>query len=123
ISAISGDLDWIVMKAIEKDRNRRYETANGFAKDIERHLTNEPVQARPPSRAYQFQKLVRRNKLAVAATAAVTTALVIGLGAATWMFFKERAARQRAELAETAQSQLRLRAEANEQKAEREAAK
>ncbi len=118
VGLIRGDLDWIVMKAIEKDRNRRYETATGLAKDIERHLNNEPVRARPPSRAYQFQKLVRRNQLAVAATAAVMAALMIGLGAATWMFFKERAARERAELAEGTQNQLRLKAEAEEQKAE-----
>src|SRR5215207_1166079 len=130
VGVIRGDLDWIVMKAIEKDRNRRYETANGFAKDIERHLAHEPVQARPPSRAYQLQKLVRRNKLAVAATAAVVMALVIGLGAATWMFFKERAAlanekiaRGRAETAEKIQRQLRATAEANERKAETEAAR
>ncbi len=117
VTQIRGDLDWIVMKAMEKDRNRRYETATGFAKDIERHLNNEPVQARPPSRGYQFQKLVRRNKLAVAATGAVAAALLIGLGTATWMFIKERHARKRAELAEIAQSQLTRKAEAEEQKA------
>ena len=53
------------MKCLEKDRTRRYETANGLAMDIQRHLNNEPVVARPPSAAYRFQKLVRRNKLAV----------------------------------------------------------
>ena len=61
---VRGDLDWIVMKCLEKDRTRRYETANGLAQDIERHLNNEPVVARPPSRLYRFQKVVRRNKLA-----------------------------------------------------------
>ena len=62
-----GDLDWIVMKCLEKDRTRRYETANGLATDMQRHLNNEPVVARPPSRLYRLQKLVRRNKLAFAA--------------------------------------------------------
>jgi serine/threonine protein kinase len=63
--AIEGDLDWIVMKLLEKDRTRRYETANGVAADIQRHLDNEPVVARPPSAFYQFQKILRRNQTAV----------------------------------------------------------
>ena len=69
ISLLRGDLDWIVMKALEKDRRRRYETANGLAMDIQRYLNNEPVVARPPSRIYRFQKLVRRNKVVFAAGA------------------------------------------------------
>jgi serine/threonine protein kinase len=97
---IRGDLDWIVMKCLEKDRTRRYETANGLAVDIQRHLSNEPVVARPPSNLYRFQKLVRRNKLTFAATSAVIAALVLGLGLSTWMFFKEKQARQRAVAAE-----------------------
>src|SRR5690349_21339281 len=59
----AGDLDWIVMKALEKDRTRRYDTANSLATDIRHHIDNEPVVARPPSGFYRFQKLVRRNKL------------------------------------------------------------
>jgi eukaryotic-like serine/threonine-protein kinase len=75
---IRGDLDWIVMKALEKDRARRYETANGFAADIQRHLNNEPVTASPPDNLYKFQKLVRRNKLNfVASSIVVATQLVI----------------------------------------------
>ena len=136
-SEISSDLDWIVMKCLEKDRTRRYETANGIATDINRHLQNEPIAARPPSRSYQFQKLVRRNKLAFVAAGAVVAALVLGLGISTWMFFKEKQARQRAVAAEQAQSRLRqeaeiaraaeaklrIRAEADEQQAKTEAAK
>ena len=57
-----GELDWIVMKALEKDRNRRYETANGFALDVQRYLRDEPVQACPPSAGYRFRKFLRRNK-------------------------------------------------------------
>jgi hypothetical protein len=60
-------LDWIVMKALEKDRNRRYETANGFAQDVQRYLADEPVQAYPPSASYRLRKYVRRNKRGLAA--------------------------------------------------------
>ena len=116
VHLIRGDLDWIVMKALEKDRTRRYETANGLAMDIQRYLNNEPVAARPPSNLYRFQKLVRRSKLAFAATGAVTAALIIGLGLSTWLFFKEKDARQRAVAAEQAQSKLREQAQAESAK-------
>src|SRR5229473_1946702 len=116
ISDVRGDLDWIVMKCLEKDRARRYETANGLASDLQRHLDEEPVNACPPNQIYRFQKLVRRNKLAFAAAAAVAASLLIGLGISTWMFFQERAAKQE-------QARLRLQAQAKEQKAQTEAAK
>jgi serine/threonine protein kinase/WD40 repeat protein len=74
------DLDWIVMKCLEKDRARRYGTASGLAADLKRHLNHEPVLARPPSAAYRFQKAWRRNRLVFAAGAAVAATLVIGLG-------------------------------------------
>ena len=77
IHLIRGDLDWIVMKCLEKDRTRRYETANGLAMDLHRHLNNEPVQARPPSAAYQFQKFARRNKVALLTAAAIVSALLL----------------------------------------------
>ena len=112
------------MKALEKDRRRRYETANGLAMDVQRYLNNEPVMARPPSRLYRFQKLVRRNKIVFAAGAAVAAALIIGLGTSTWLFFMERAARQRAVAAEQQQSRLRHEAElarANEAELRRQA--
>jgi TPR repeat protein len=96
VSALRGDLDWIVMKCLEKDRTRRYETANGLASDIQRHLRNEPVVARPPSAGYRLQKLAQRNKAAFAAAGAVSGALLFGLGLATWLYVKEKAARQRA---------------------------
>jgi len=70
---VRGELDWIVMKTLEKDRNRRYETANGFAADIQRYLDDEPVLACPPSARYRFSKFARRNK------AALATASVVGL--------------------------------------------
>ena len=121
--SISGDLDWIVMKALEKDRTRRYETANGLAQDIQRHLNDEPVTARPASNLYRFRKLVRRNKIAFAAASAVVAALLIGLGASTWMFFKEKQARERAVAAEQEQGRLRQLAEVQERKATAEASR
>ncbi len=69
--ALQGDLDWIVMKALEKDRTRRYETANGFAADVLRHLAYEPVLAAPPSRAYRLRKFVRKHRGAVIAASLV----------------------------------------------------
>ncbi len=114
ISSLRGDLDWIVLKALEKDRSRRYETANGLAMDIQRHLNNEPVMARPPSWRYRFQKLVRRNRVVFAAGGAVAVALVIGTGTSTWLFLREREAHQRAVAAEQQQARLRHEAELRE---------
>ena len=76
---LRGDLDWIVMKCLEKDRTRRYETVHSLARDIERHLSDEPVLARPPSIAYRLRKLVRKHHVATFATLAVLAALVVGL--------------------------------------------
>jgi serine/threonine protein kinase len=124
ISLLRGDLDWIVMKCLDKDRRRRYETANGLAMDVHRYLNNEPVIARPPSRLYRFQKLVRRNKIVFASGVAVAAALLIGLGTATWLFFMERAARREAVAAEELQYLLRQDAEqarANEAELRRQA--
>jgi serine/threonine protein kinase/tetratricopeptide (TPR) repeat protein len=78
---IRGDLDWIVMKALEKDRNRRYETANGFAIDIQRYLADEPVLACPPSTGYRLRKFVRRNKAAATMAAMFALALLIAVAA------------------------------------------
>ena len=75
---LRGDLDWIVMKALEKDRTRRYETANGFAADIKRHLAGEPVLAAPPSAAYRLRKFVARRKGTVVAVVAMTLLLIAG---------------------------------------------
>src|SRR5437867_883783 len=83
VHLLKGDLDWIVMKCLEKDRTRRYDTANGLAVDLKRHLNNEPVIARPPSTTYRIQKAIRRHKLGFAATAAVSLALVIGVTVST----------------------------------------
>ncbi len=81
---IRGELDWIVMKTLEKDRNRRYETAGGFAADVERYLNDEPVQACPPSASYRFRKFVRRNRGPAITTALIAITLVIGAALSTW---------------------------------------
>jgi eukaryotic-like serine/threonine-protein kinase len=116
IHALRGDLDWIVMKALEKDRARRYETANGLATDVQRHLNNEPVVARPPSKLYEFQKTVRRHWVGFAATAAVIAALVIGMVVSTLEAVRARRAEQE-------QTRLRQQAEASQKRSETEAAK
>jgi serine/threonine protein kinase/WD40 repeat protein len=81
---VRGELDWIVMKAQEKDRNRRYETASAFAADVQRHLNGEPVQACPASAWYRFRKFARRNRRALSAVALVMLALGGGSVASTW---------------------------------------
>src|SRR6266516_2890091 len=91
---VRGDLDGIVMKALDKDRRRRYDTANGLAHDLQRFVGNEPVVARPPSTVYRILKFAHRNKLAFGASAAVVAALIIGFGFSTWSLIKERHARQ-----------------------------
>jgi WD40 repeat protein/tetratricopeptide (TPR) repeat protein/tRNA A-37 threonylcarbamoyl transferase component Bud32 len=110
-SPLSSDLDWIVMKSLEKDRARRYATVNSLAADLRRHLNHEPVVARPPGQFYAFHKFARRNRLAFAASSVVLFALISGFGISTWRFQKEREARQRASAAEQAEAELRREAE------------
>jgi tetratricopeptide (TPR) repeat protein len=81
---VRGELDWIVMKALEKDRNRRYETASAFAADVERYLADEPVQACPPSAWYRFRKFARRNRGALAVVGLILFFLVLLAGAGLW---------------------------------------
>jgi tetratricopeptide (TPR) repeat protein len=87
---LRGELDWIVMRCLEKDRSRRYETASSLCQDVERYLVNEAVQARPASRVYRFRKFIRRNRLVVIAVTAVLTALVAGSTLATIGLVKAR---------------------------------
>lgn len=101
MAMLRGELDWIVMKCLEKDRNRRYETANGLARDIQRYLTDEPVEARPPSAAYRFSKFLRRNKGKVLAASLVLLALVGGIVGTSIGLIQARRAQERAELAES----------------------
>lgn len=81
---LKGDLDWIVMKALEKDRTRRYESATGFSSDIVRYLSNEPVVARPPSVSYRFNKFVRKYRSGVIACSLIFLALLGGIVGTTW---------------------------------------
>jgi tetratricopeptide (TPR) repeat protein len=91
---VRGELDWIVMKALEKDRNRRYETANGFAMDVQRYLADEPVQACPPSAWYRLRKFARRNKARLAAVAGAFLAVTLTAATIGWAV-RDRAARER----------------------------
>ena len=125
---VRGDLDWIVMKCLEKERGRRYETANGLAMDVQRFLASEPIVARPPSRLYGLQKLVRRNKLVFGAASAVLGALVLGLGVSTWQYVeKSKAEREQNRLrlaalqAQVNESRLRHEAESAELAARKKA--
>ena len=108
---LRGDLDRIVMKALEKDRKRRYGTADSLAADVNRYLNCEPVSARPSGRMYRLTKLVRRNKVLYASGTLVVLSLVIGLGTSTWMFFRENQARAAAERARATEVMLREKAE------------
>jgi serine/threonine protein kinase len=87
---LRGELDWIVMKALEKDRARRYETANGLARDVERHLANEAVEACPPSAGYRLRKFVRRHKGRLAAALAVPVLLLAAAVVITWQAARHR---------------------------------
>ncbi len=106
-SRLRGDLDWIVMKCLEKDRSRRYETANGLAADLKRHLDNEPVIARPPSLGYRVQKTVRRHRSAFATAGLVLFALLLGLGISVWQAVQKSRALARMTEAEQAQAHSR----------------
>src|SRR4051812_22115453 len=106
INLVRGDLDWIVLKCLEKDRARRYETANALLTDLQRHLGNEPVTARPRSKLYEFQKTVRRHKFGFAAAGAVMLTLFLGLGTTTWSLLKETKARRRADIEAAKSSQI-----------------
>ncbi len=117
VSSVQGDLDWIVMKALEKDRTRRYATSLDFAADLQRHLSNEAVQARPPSVVYKFQRTFRRNKGAFAAAAAVFLALLLGLGLTAWQAVRAKKAEQAARSAERAEKAQAARARADRDRA------
>jgi len=120
LKQIRGDLDWIVMKCLEQDRTRRYDTANGLAADIKRHLHNEPVTARPPSQLYRLQKSWRRNRLVYTATATVFVSMVIAL-VFIWMAARrEGLARVHESIQRNLAEQRRVEAEADQRIAEAE---
>jgi serine/threonine protein kinase len=104
VRQLSGDLDWIVMKALEKERSRRYESADALARDIERYLNNEPVEATPPSAFYRLSKAMRRHPAAVRWSVAAALAVVCGLGyfayTAAQALQNERATQHRKQIAD-----------------------
>ena len=91
---LRGELDWIVMKALEKDRTRRYETANDFAEDIDRYLNGDVVEARPPSAAYKLQKFAQKNRGLVATLTTIAALLVAGVGVSSWFAVKANIAKK-----------------------------
>jgi eukaryotic-like serine/threonine-protein kinase len=128
---VRGDLDWIVMKALEKDRSRRYETANGLARDIDRYLSDEPVEACPPSTGYRLRKYAHKHQRLLATAVAFALLLVMGVVVSTWQAVRARHAEvqakqsaakaqeeeQKARAAAAAEATQRQRAEENERQA------
>jgi serine/threonine protein kinase len=108
---LHGELDWIVMRALEKDRNRRYDTASAFAADVQRYLADEPVLAGPPSAWYRIHKFVRRNKSKVMAAGAMLALVLVGLGASLWQAVRATRAEQQTSkaLAEATAAQAQTR--------------
>ncbi len=104
---VRGDLDWIVMKALEKDRSRRYETASGMARDVERYLADEAVEACPPSASYRLRKFARKHRAALATASAFAAVLIVGTVVSTWLAVRatqaERIARVQRDLAVVAE--------------------
>src|SRR5438045_6380875 len=95
-----GEMDWVVMRALEKDRNRRYESASALAADVQRYLADEPVEAGPPSAMYRVRKFVRRNRRGLVAAGIVSATLVSATGVSIWQAVKAREAQRQAEVAE-----------------------
>jgi serine/threonine protein kinase len=114
---LAGDLDWIVMKALEKDRNRRYGTPGDFAADLERYLRHDAILARPPSAAYKLAKFARRNRGMVVTTGAVAAALLIGTAVAAWQAVVATRAKGEALAALTKMEEARAEAQAKEAEA------
>ena len=126
--SLRGELDWIVMKALDKERERRFETCNDFAADVQRYLNDETVLACPPSSAYRLRKLFRRNRAAFVTTAVVAVALLMGTALASWQAVVATRQRDRAMHAEAiaraeTEAKEKARAAAAKQKVEAEQAK
>jgi serine/threonine protein kinase/tetratricopeptide (TPR) repeat protein len=107
MALLRGELDWVVMKCLEKQRERRYETASGLARDVQRYLADEVVEARPPSAAYRLRKFVRRHKGQVIAASLVLLALLAGMAGTTWGLIEARRQEQFARAETAAKEQAR----------------
>ncbi len=123
--SMRGEVDWIVMKCLEKDRTRRYETANGLARDLERYLADEAVEACPPSASYRLRKFARKHRTALATVSAFAALLFLGAVVSVWQAFRARqteriarVARDRALVAELVADVSRSEAEAKRREAE-----
>ncbi len=116
--SLSGDLDWIVMKALDKERSRRYETANGLARDVERFLHDEAVEASPPSSSYRLRKLIRKHRIAINTSVAFVVLLIAGIVVSTWQAVRATTAEGNAELALANEFKQRKIAEVNQRNAE-----
>jgi serine/threonine protein kinase/tetratricopeptide (TPR) repeat protein len=110
---LKGELDWVVLKALEKDRTRRYETADGLARDIQRYLSDEVVEARPPSAGYRLRKFVRRNARTVMAAIALTVLLLAGVAGTAWQAWRATLAERSAKENERQAVAQKERAQAN----------
>jgi eukaryotic-like serine/threonine-protein kinase len=108
---VRGELDWIVMKALEKDRSRRYETANGLARDVQRYLTDETVEACPPSVGYRLRKFARKHRAGLTAAAAFAALLLLGVAVSAWQAIRARHAEELAVAARDAEVAERMEAE------------
>jgi serine/threonine protein kinase/tetratricopeptide (TPR) repeat protein len=111
---VRGDLDWITMKALEKDRTRRYETANGLARDIQRYLCDEPVEACPPTAGYRLRKFAKKNRAALTTAAALALVLLSGIAVSTWQAV--RATRAEAAANEAAEAERLAKLDADREK-------
>jgi serine/threonine protein kinase len=119
VHLLKGDLDWVAMKALEKDRNRRYEGAGSLAADVERYLADEPVEARPPTAWYRLRKVARRNKAALVTLVLVAVTLVLGTGVSAWQAVEADRSRARAD--ERLEAEKRARADADAQRLQAQA--
>jgi eukaryotic-like serine/threonine-protein kinase len=117
MAILRGELDWVVMKCLEKHRERRYETANGLARDIERYLADEPVEARPPSAGYRFGKFLKRHKGPAIAAGLVLLALLVGIAGTTYGLIRAESQRRKAVAAEKAEAAQRVTATAERDRA------
>ena len=119
LHAVRGDLDWIVSKAMEKNRSRRYESAHGLASDIRRHLAHEPVVARPPTRRYVMAKMIRRNRAVFASGVVMTTTLLLATILSTRLYLRERESHRGLVEAKIIQTELREEADRRREQADR----
>jgi serine/threonine protein kinase/WD40 repeat protein len=119
---LRGDLDWIVLRALEKDRARRYPSASALGQDIENHLADEPVWARPPSQIYRLQKLVRRHRVTMTVAACIVVLLVLATGVSSWLAVRARRAEALARLSEQMEAKLRQQADRERERATQQAA-